>query len=105
MEGCWSSACAEALWIVHPQKFRPRSDSSTVVDRTRPSRILTPRRNRAVFHRFRIEPEVQLQCRTMLAKHDPEAILDTALAALAEEPDWRSVLDELPMPIYIADND
>ena len=41
----------------------------------------------------------------MLAKHDPEAILDTALAALAEEPDWRSVLDELPMPIYIADND
>jgi len=41
----------------------------------------------------------------MLAEHDPEAILDTALAALAEDADWRSVLDELPAPIYIADND
>jgi PAS domain S-box-containing protein len=41
----------------------------------------------------------------MLAKHDPEAILDAALAALAEDADWRSLLDELPAPIYITDND
>jgi PAS domain S-box-containing protein len=41
----------------------------------------------------------------MLAKHDPQKILDTALAALADESDWRSVLDELPVPIYVTDTE
>jgi PAS domain S-box-containing protein len=39
----------------------------------------------------------------MLAQHDPERILDTALDALTNAPDWRAVLDELPAPIYTAD--
>jgi PAS domain S-box-containing protein len=39
----------------------------------------------------------------MLAQNDPERILNTALDALTNAPDWRSVLDELPAPIYTAD--
>jgi PAS domain S-box-containing protein len=41
----------------------------------------------------------------MLAKHDPEQMLDTALAALARDGDWRSVLDELPVPMYVTDTE
>jgi PAS domain-containing protein len=39
----------------------------------------------------------------MLARHDPEQLLDTALDALANGPDWRGLLDELPVPIYTTD--
>lgn len=39
----------------------------------------------------------------MLARHDPQQLLDTALHALSTDPDWRSVLDELAVPIYITD--
>ena len=39
----------------------------------------------------------------MLARHDPEAILDTALNALATSPECRDTLDELPFPIYTTD--
>ena len=39
----------------------------------------------------------------MLAGHDPEHLLETALAALAGGPDSRSVLDELPAPVYTTD--
>lgn len=39
----------------------------------------------------------------MLAQTQPEQLLDTALAALADRDDWRTILDELPVPIYIAD--
>ena len=39
----------------------------------------------------------------MLARHDPEHLLETALSALAGGPDSRSVLDELPVPVYTAD--
>jgi PAS domain S-box-containing protein len=39
----------------------------------------------------------------MLAGHDPEQILDAALNALSTGSDWKSVLDELPVPIYTAD--
>lgn len=38
----------------------------------------------------------------MLATN-PEVYLDAALAALGEDEDWRSVLDELPVPIYTTD--
>ena len=41
----------------------------------------------------------------MLARFDPNAFLDTALDALAANSDWRSVLDELPVPIYVADTE
>ena len=41
----------------------------------------------------------------MLASPSPEEILDTALHALATIPDWRSVLDELAVPIYTTDAD
>jgi PAS domain S-box-containing protein len=41
----------------------------------------------------------------MLAHHNPEAILDTALNALSTGPECRSVLDELPAPIYTTDPD
>ena len=39
----------------------------------------------------------------MLARPDPQAYLDTALTALATEPEWRSMLDALPVPIYTTD--
>ena len=39
----------------------------------------------------------------MLARSTPEAILDTALNALSTSSDWRGVLDELPVPIYVTD--
>src|SRR5438270_5270232 len=39
----------------------------------------------------------------MLAKQDPQTLLDTALHALSSEADWRLALDELPVPIYVAD--
>jgi len=41
----------------------------------------------------------------MLAQSHPEAILNTALHALAHEADWRSILDELPAPIYTTDTE
>jgi PAS domain S-box-containing protein len=39
----------------------------------------------------------------MLARTNPEAFLDTALKALSTSSDWRIVLDELPVPIYVTD--
>src|SRR5881392_183537 len=39
----------------------------------------------------------------MLAQTNPERFLDTALHALSNAADWRSVLDELPVPIYTID--
>jgi len=39
----------------------------------------------------------------MLARHDPEQLLDTALSALAADPDCHRVLDELAVPIYTTD--
>jgi PAS domain-containing protein len=39
----------------------------------------------------------------MLARHDPEHLLDTALNALATSPEGRVVLDELPVPVYTTD--
>jgi len=39
----------------------------------------------------------------MLARHDPEHLLNTALNALATGPDCLKLLDELPVPIYTTD--
>jgi PAS domain S-box-containing protein len=39
----------------------------------------------------------------MLTKRDSQAYLDTALNALSTDADWRSALNELPVPIYVAD--
>jgi PAS domain-containing protein len=39
----------------------------------------------------------------MLALQSPEELLDTALNALSTVPEWRAVLDELPVPIYVTD--
>lgn len=39
----------------------------------------------------------------MLARHDPEHLLDAALEALAAGPECRRMLDELPVPIYTTD--
>lgn len=39
----------------------------------------------------------------MLARHNPEQILDAALDALSTAADWRRMLDALPAPIYITD--
>ena len=39
----------------------------------------------------------------MLARQDPEAILQTALNALATRPERYAILDELPVPIYTTD--
>jgi len=39
----------------------------------------------------------------MLPGENPEAVLDTALRAIASGPLWRPVLDELPLPVYTTD--
>jgi PAS domain S-box-containing protein len=39
----------------------------------------------------------------MLACPSPEEFLDTALHALSTDSNWRSVVDELPVPIYVTD--
>ena len=39
----------------------------------------------------------------MLFQHNPEQILDAALAALSSGAEWQAVLDELPAPIYVTD--
>jgi len=39
----------------------------------------------------------------MLARHDPEHLLDAALNALASGPDCHALLDQLPVPIYTTD--
>jgi PAS domain S-box-containing protein len=41
----------------------------------------------------------------MLARPDPQEYLDTALAALSTVADWRDVLDDLPVPIYVTDTE
>src|SRR3954462_7278723 len=41
----------------------------------------------------------------MLAQQTPEQYLDTALDALSTVPDWRAVLDALPVPVYVTDAD
>src|SRR5947209_8268046 len=50
-------------------------------------------------------PKLEMSGRTMLARHDPEAMLDTVLNALSSDTEWRSVLDELPTPVYMTDVD
>ena len=40
----------------------------------------------------------------MLARQEPEQILDAALCALSGDSNWKSVLDELPAPIYVTDS-
>ncbi|HZC37379.1 MAG TPA: PAS domain S-box protein [Sphingomicrobium sp.] len=39
----------------------------------------------------------------MLAGPDPEEFLDTALQALSTDTNWRAVVDDLPVPIYVTD--
>ncbi|MGI8704700.1 MAG: PAS domain-containing protein [Sphingomicrobium sp.] len=41
----------------------------------------------------------------MLSATQPQQYLDTALDALRNGEDWRSVLDELPVPVYTTDAD
>ena len=41
----------------------------------------------------------------MLARTDPEQLLDTALNALATGPEARAMLDELPVPVYTTDTE
>ncbi|HYI42424.1 MAG TPA: PAS domain-containing protein [Sphingomicrobium sp.] len=41
----------------------------------------------------------------MASSHNPEQYLDSALEALSSDPDWRSALDRLPVPIYTTDCD
>jgi len=41
----------------------------------------------------------------MLSHQNPDQILDSALDALSNAPDWRPVLDELPAPIYTTDGE
>lgn len=38
-----------------------------------------------------------------LAANNPERLLDEALRALSSDPDWRTALDALPVPIYTTD--
>ncbi|MGE5563657.1 MAG: PAS domain-containing protein [Bacillota bacterium] len=38
-----------------------------------------------------------------MAANNPERLLDEALRALSSDPDWRTALDALPVPIYTTD--
>ena len=50
------------------------------------------------------QPRLEPICKIMLARHDPEHLLDTALTALhTSRPECRAMLDELPVPIYTTD--
>lgn len=40
-----------------------------------------------------------------MASQNPERLLDEAVSALSATSDWRSVLDELPAPIYTTDSE
>lgn len=46
---------------------------------------------------------MQFHPNIMLARHNPDTILDAALDALSNAADWRAVLDALPAPIYTTD--
>ena len=48
---------------------------------------------------------VGLAFKIMLARHDPEHILDTAVSALAAGRECRALFDELPVPIYTTDRE
>ena len=39
----------------------------------------------------------------MSPRQDAEEYLDTALNALSTSDEWRTILDELPVPVYTAD--
>ena len=39
----------------------------------------------------------------MLANSNPDHFLDIALNALSTAPDWRRILDRLPVPVYVTD--
>jgi PAS domain-containing protein len=41
----------------------------------------------------------------MLARQDPEYLLDTAVSAIAGGPKCRSKIDEIPVPVYTTDGD
>lgn len=41
----------------------------------------------------------------MLAQHNPEQIIETAVHAISSDLDWRSALDALPVPIYVTDTE
>jgi PAS domain S-box-containing protein len=41
----------------------------------------------------------------MLANSNPEQFLDVALSAISDGPDWRPLLDALPVPIYTIDDE
>ena len=41
----------------------------------------------------------------MYPQPNPQSYLDTAVSALSNEPDWRVVLDALPVPVYTTDAD
>jgi PAS domain S-box-containing protein len=55
---------------------------------------------------FDRQPRLELTREHMLARHDPEHLLDTALNALhAAGPEREAMLDEPPVPIYTTDGD
>lgn len=39
----------------------------------------------------------------MLAPNDPEHLVQTAVSAIETAPDWRAVLDRIPLPVYTTD--
>lgn len=45
----------------------------------------------------------QNKLKSMFAQDNPEQLLDAALRALSTDSGWRSILDEIPVPIYTTD--
>jgi PAS domain S-box-containing protein len=41
----------------------------------------------------------------MLANRDPQELVDSAVESVLTDSHWRAVLDEIPAPIYVADQD
>jgi PAS domain S-box-containing protein len=105
MGAYWLSASAKCscLWIDRPQIFRNGRESSTVVLTTQ-GHSYSPQTGTGTTEDG-WGANLDQARRGHLNAHNPERLLDEALAALSSESDWQPILDELPVPIYTADVD
>lgn len=61
--------------------------------------------NGAADGRFSCLTQFIIDSKTMLVRHDPEILLDTALSAIAEGANCHSMIDDIPYPVYTTDRD
>src|SRR5690348_11805207 len=90
--------------MLRPQIFHSRTESPAVVQATHSASFSGTGERRSIARVVCPNPG-QFELASMLARHDPEQLLSTALDALATGPECGAVLDELPVPIYTTDAD